>query len=261
MDKSAQIDILRKEHQIAVSNYDFDRAELISRQISRLRTEISREKENMNIGYMNLELDEEREKINSKTARNDANLMNELVNLQQRFHRRYKELQNKHTQQLTDLHLEHTMALERELSRPIPEADEYLEKSKMYGKAHNYAAAKQAYQDAMRIKRQVTESRRNECDSLFARSEQQLKDRQAREIRLLEEKQETGKSNVNIKYAAQKSIINNTLKAKEFKATLRTMNEKKFSSSSRLSKTGNRRSNSVSKNLRGSRLSQGSSRF
>ncbi|OHT02905.1 hypothetical protein TRFO_06970 [Tritrichomonas foetus] len=262
MDKSAQIDVLRKEHQNAVNNYDFDRAEMISRQIQRLRTEQSREQENYHLGALNLDLDEQREKINGETARTDAALMTKLVNLQKRFHNRYKILQEKHTQQLTDLSLEHTMALEREASRPIPEADTLLQQSKIYGRDHNYTAAKATYQEAMKIKNQVNEERKKECNILFMKAEQQLKDRQAREIRLLEEKQEAAKEEINGQYTKCKNMIDNKMKVKEIKINMKTA----IASDWALSRSGrsslSRQSNSVSRShSRGSRLSQDSSRF
>ena len=254
MDKSAQIEVLRKEHQNAINTYDFDRAELISRQIQRLRTEISREYENYQVGTTTLNLDEQREKIHGETQRTEATLMEKLVDLQKRFHERYKELQAKHTQQLTDLSLEHTMALERETSRPIPEVDKLLQQSKIYGKEHNYQQAKSLYHEAMAIQKRVNEQRRNECNALFQKAERKLKQRQARELALFEEKQNAAKEEINQQYSRHKTVIDNRMKVKELKATLKPPIERVS-----MSRT-TRRSSSVSR-ARTSRLSQYSSRY
>ncbi|OHT09215.1 hypothetical protein TRFO_21945 [Tritrichomonas foetus] len=256
MDKSAQIDVLRKEHKNAVDNYDFDRAELISRQIQRLRTEISREYESIQEGTTNLDMDEQREKILGDSERTNANLMEKLVELQKRFHIRYKELQARHTQQLTDLSLEHTMALERETSRPIPEVDNLLSQSKIQGREHNYQQAKALYQEAMKIQKVVNEQRRNECNILFMKAERKLKDRQARELKLLEEKQASAKEEINQQYSKHKSVLDNRMKVKEIKATIKPAVER----STMRSAIGRRRSSSVSRQ-RTSRLSQNNSRY
>ena len=92
MDKSAQISVLRKEHQAAVNNYDFDRAELIERQIARLRTEISRENESTLEGKANLKFDEQRERILCESEKTDATLMDKLITLQKQFHQRYTNI-------------------------------------------------------------------------------------------------------------------------------------------------------------------------
>lgn len=255
MDKSAQIEVLRREHQNAVNNYDFDRAELISRQIQRLRTEISREFESNQAGSTELDLDEQREKLHGESERTDATLMEKLVDLQKKFHIRYKELQARHTQQLTDLSLEHTMALERETSRPIPEVEKLLQQSKIFGKAHNYTQAKMVYQEAMEIQRRVNEQRRNECHVLFMRAERKLKERQARELKLLEEKQEAAKEEINQKYSKHKTIIDNRMKVKEIKATFKPIERGTMSRTS-----ATRRASSVTRS-RTSRLSNSASRF
>ncbi|KAK8886104.1 hypothetical protein M9Y10_041564 [Tritrichomonas musculus] len=255
MDKSAQIEVLRREHKNAVDNYDFDRAELISRQIQRLRTEISREFESNQAGSTELDLDEQREKLHGESERTDATLMGKLVELQKKYHFRYKELQARHTQQLTDLSLEHTMALERETSRPIPEVEKLLQQSKIFGKVHNYSQAKMVYQEAMEIQRRVNEQRRNECNILFMRAERKLKEKQARELKLLEEKQETAKEEINQKYSKHKNIIDNRMKVKEIKATMKPLESRMISKAS-----STRRSNSVSRS-RTSRLSTSGSRY
>ena len=250
MDKSAQISVLRKEHQAAVNNYDFDRAELIERQIARLRTEISRENESTLEGKANLKFDEQRERILCESEKTDATLMDKLITLQKQFHQRYKDMQAMHTQQLTDLSLEHTLALERELSRPIPEVDSLLSQSKILGRDHNYRQARAMYQEAMAIQKRVNDQRRNKCNAVFLNAERKLKEAQAKEIKQLEDKQETAKEGLNMQYSKHKTIIDNIMKVKEFKASMKPAPER---APSKVSTT--RRARSVSRQT-SSRLSQ-----
>ena len=256
MDKSGQIEVLRREHKAAVDSYDFDRAELIERQIQRLRTKISRDFANQQDGETNFSLDERRERCLGDSERTNAVLMNRLTDLQKRFHARYKQLQERHTQQLTDLALEHTMALERELQRPIPEVESILAQSKIYGRDHNYQMARSTYQEAMAVKNRICNRRKMECNAMFLRAERKLKERQAKELKLLEEKQEAAKEEVNQKFSKQKDIIDNRMKVQEIKASFKPGVER----TTMRTTTSARRANSVSR-MRTSRLSQNSRRF
>lgn len=217
MDKEAQIEILRKEHTIAVTKYDFDRAELIERQIQRLRTEISRDYDRTQYCVQDLDLDEQREKIRGKTARADASLIQKRMEIQKSFHEKFRALEERHTQQLTDLSLQHAAALDREVSRPVPEADILLAESVQHGKSHNYQRARELYQEAMKLKESVNEERRNECNVLYKRIKQKLQEKQEREKTLLMEKQESAISNLNQMHSKKTTTLANKLKVKEIK--------------------------------------------
>lgn len=87
------------------------------------------------------------------------------------------------------------------------------------------------------------------------RAERKLKEKQARELKLLEEKQETAKEEINQKYSKHKNIIDNRMKVKEIKATMKPLESRMISKAS-----STRRSNSVSRS-RTSRLSTSGSRY
>lgn len=260
MDKSAQIEVLRKEHINSVNNFDFDRAEQIEKQIQRLRTEISRDYEQSMYGMTSFDLDEQREKILGESARTNATLMQKRVELQQRFHERYKQLQERHTQQETDLSLEHTAALEREAMRPIQEVDKLLSQSKVFGRDHQYAQAKALYQEAMKIKDRVNKQRKMECDATYQRTLRKLKDRQRKEMNLLSEKQEAAIEELNMRYSAHENVIQKRMNVKQLKATQKNV-DRTVSSRMSTSRASARRSASVTRTQRSSRLLESGTRY
>ena len=229
MDKSSQIEMLRKEHTIAVDKYDFDRAELIERQIQRLRTEISRDFERSQSHVQDLDLDQQMEKIRGTSSKIDAHMMEKRIQIQKRFHERFSELQTLHTQQLTDLSLEHTAALEREAQRPIAEVDALLADSRRNGREHRYVEARAIYQQAMALKSRVLAERQNECNDKYTRLERKLKERQQKEMKLLHEKEESAVSDLNLKHNRKTTMVDNRMRVKEIKAEQQKAFEKNAS--------------------------------
>jgi hypothetical protein len=220
MDKATQIEILRKEHSIAVSKFDFERAEVIDQQIKTLKNRIARESQSSNQDLLSLDLDERRERILGTSAQATASLMDQRIEKQRIFHQRYQVLQERHTQELTDLSLQHTMELERELARPIPEVETLLRESTIYGHEHKYAQARTTYQQAMQLKDTVTAGRQADVNARYTRKERQLKANQDRELSLLGEKQQSAMGTINKRHDEHERRRTNQLKAQEVKQSL-----------------------------------------
>jgi hypothetical protein len=217
MDKGTQIEILRKEHNIAVSKFDFERAEIIDQQIRTLKNRIARESESSDLDLRSLDLDERRERILGISARATASLIDQRIEKQHIFHQRYQVLQERHTQELTDLSLQHTMELERELARPVPEVETLLRESTIYGREHKYAQARAAYQQASQLKEAVIAERQAEVNARYMRKERQVKANQDRELSLFGEKQQSAMGAINKRYTEHERRRTNQLKAQELK--------------------------------------------
>ena len=147
MKKREQIELLRAEHATAINNFDFDRAEIINKQISRLQNELKRERTVDVFGDHAVDLDEQRELILRDSAKAAADLMEKRSEIINRYHERYLAMQDRHTEELQQLSQDYVMTLEKESTRTIPEVQKLQEQSKIKGKQHNYSEAKRLFQD------------------------------------------------------------------------------------------------------------------
>jgi hypothetical protein len=217
MDKSEQIRVLRRQHEAAVERFDFDRAEFIEAQLNRLRTEISRENASTKTDLLRLDLGEQKERILGDSARVNAYLMQKRVEQQQRFHQRYAQLQEVQTKQITELTLQYTTDLERELSRPVPEADKLFAEAKLFGRTHQYAQARAAHQDATRIRDDVLDRRRKACKAEFEETRERLKLKHERDLKLLAEKQNLALAEIDQRVVQHEELVTQRIKTSEIK--------------------------------------------
>jgi hypothetical protein len=219
MDKATQLSILRREHDSAVEHCDFDRAEFIKTQMTRLRAGINRESQTDKAAMLSLDLEEHKGRILADSARVDAHLMQKRIELQQRFHLRYAKLQELQTQALTDLSLQHTLALERELSRAVPEADQRLREAKALAHANQYALARVAHEQAAQIRDGVNAERRKACEQDYTRNQDQLNERHARELALLAEKQNAALAELDKRSSSHRELVTTRMRTSQIKHT------------------------------------------
>jgi hypothetical protein len=220
MDKTTQVEILRREHSIAVGKFDFERAEMIDQQIKTLKNRMAREWESSDLDLRSLDLDGRRERILGTSAQATASLMDQRIEKQRTFHQRYQALQARHTQELTDLSLQHTMELERELARPIPEVEALRRESTIYGHQRKYAQARAAFEQAKQLKEAVIAERQAEVNARYLRRERQMKVNHDKELSLLGEKQQSAMGTINKRYTEHEHRRTNQLKAQELKESL-----------------------------------------
>jgi len=213
MDKGAQVDVLRREHAIAVSKYDFDRAEAIEHQIGRLRVDMTRGLERRQDNLRVLKYDEHRERIRGEHALNDAVFVEHGFGVQREFHMRLKGLQDRHARQLADLGLDHVSALERVASRPVPEAESMLLESRRLAADRRYSQARSVYREGVRARQATVDERRCECDTTFVRAERKLRQRQQREVQMLVAKQEAAVTGLAARRARETVVATNKMRA------------------------------------------------
>lgn len=218
MDKSTQIDILRREHHDAINSFEFDRAHELTMQIERLQSDLQKDREFETFGNRTLDLDEQREVLLNERTRQETRLMSERTQIQKRFHDRYRVLQQRHTEELKQLAENQAIALERDANRAIPEVYKLEVEAKMKGKEHKYEEAKKLYNEAVQTKNKVIEARKVNINEYYEKQREKLIAKQKNELRLLAEKQETAIAEIDQKYTAQDEMIQRHMKVKELRA-------------------------------------------
>jgi hypothetical protein len=244
MSRVSQIESLRREHGIACRKFDFDRAQLIEKQIQRLQSERSRDFEVSVVDTAALQIEEQRDKILGDSARGNAVYTEKKLEIQRIFHRRFQQLKERHTQEQTDLSREQTMQLESRLRRTNPEVATLEREATLLGHQHRYADARTVYKNAERVRSTVTQERRDQCEAAFLKSQNRLKSRQQREEDLLVEKQQAAIRALDQQLADYSSSVANQMKVKEFKASRLRVGQ---TPSGRVSQASARRSRSVSR--------------
>lgn len=241
MNVRAQIQLLKSQHQFAVNSFDFDQAESIATQIKALQRSINRSK-----ALVKVDLTEQNEKFLSNTHQHNAEVLAKKTEIRAKYQKRQDDMTQKHTQERTELSLQHSIYLDRELSRPIHESDLKLDQSKCFAKAHDYEGARALYKEAMIIKDKVIEERKQKCEKVFKNQLAQLVAKQERELALLKDKQEAELIDFEHKCKKHESVIRNSLIASEVRASMKprekpvvrnTMNHRKRSFSTAKSAT------------------------
>lgn len=218
MEKSVQIEILRRELKCALETFDFDRAEELTTQIDNLQIDVQKDREFQTFGNRTLTLDEQREVLLNERTHQERELMSARTKIQRRFHDRYRVLQEKHTAELQKLASDQAIALEREAMRTIPEVTQLELEAKIKGKERKYAEAKKIYNEAVETRNRIVEARKESVNAYYEKQRGKLIERQENELRILKEKQNTEMADVDHKYTAQDEMIEKHIKVKELRA-------------------------------------------
>jgi activator of HSP90 ATPase len=168
---------------------------------------------------LTLDLGEQKERILGDSARMSAYLMQKRVEQQQRFHQRYAQLQELQTKQITELSLQYTNDLERELSRPVPEADKLFSEAKVFGRAHQYAQARAAHREAVQMREAALQKRRETSKAIFDENRKRLTEKHARDLELLAEKQNAALTEIEQKASQHQELVTQRIRTNEAKHT------------------------------------------
>ena len=221
MNVGNNITILRKQYKSALENFEFDKAEMIDKQIQHLRNQISRAQTPHQSETFRHEIDAQKEKYHNISANKYNQIMQEREQIQKNFHNKYLSLQSSHSHQITDLASQHEILLEKEMQRPVPEAENLFNHSKVLGKAKKYSDAKATYNEAQNIKKKTLEERRRSCSINYEKQLRALKNQQAREIQLLSDKQNAALQILDQQNEEAQNLISTQLKFKEYKTFLK----------------------------------------
>jgi hypothetical protein len=199
MEEPEQIRTLRKEHNAAIEAYDFARARSIIEQIDTLRKGFENDTQALKTDKFKHENEERKEQLLGDWERTKAKITQEKKNVCEQFHARFQTLQQVHMENFQQLSLKHTIQVERELTRPVGEAEKLFVRSKLYARKQQWDLADACKLQATRIKKQVLKERRKACEASFKLSQARLKESHERELQLLEQKQAVVLSELQMK--------------------------------------------------------------
>jgi hypothetical protein len=211
---ASQIRSLRREHEVALLQYDFAQASLIHQQIERLQKGLVKGQK-----APDLNSEHERGMTVARASELDQVLAKMRIEVRTRFLQRRQEIEERYTQEYEGLCLQHAIAVERCAARPIPVADACFQESVRLGRMHDYRAAAGVHAQAQKVQAAVHKERLAEIDAAFARSEQALRAKEARDLALLDDREERALLEIERQYSDARGILANRLKAQTYKAT------------------------------------------
>jgi hypothetical protein len=108
--------------------------------------------------------------------------------------------------------------VERETSRAIPEVDALLLESRVHGKQHNYVQARVAYERANQLRISVNQQRLLAVDAAFKKNERRLKEKMARDLEMVDEREKARIADLEFKHSSEQAIVTNKLRVQDMKA-------------------------------------------
>jgi hypothetical protein len=160
-----------------------DRARAIRSQADRKRGAYARERERI--------LDCYRPRLAALTARQDA--------------------------ELAALGQERARALEREATRPIPEVDHLLMRSRVFARDHQYEYAGEVYREALRRRDAAVRERTAACRATFRDQKRHMAARHARELAVLDDGITAALEKLDREYGDEMRIIGHRHRINEFR--------------------------------------------
>jgi predicted component of type VI protein secretion system len=133
--------------------------------------------------------------------------------------------------ELEELSETYRATLERELARPVPEAERVLRRSKLLGEQGKFTQAKIIYQDSLKVRTAAREDRRRACHADFRKCELAAKLRHEREIEALAQKQSLALAELDMSVSDHQALVSTRLHVNE----LRCMTESSWRALSSLS--------------------------
>jgi hypothetical protein len=208
--KRSQLDALWRQHSEAIRSYDFERANLINKQI-----ELLHESAPSIDSELSVEL--QKQKIRDHLDQADTILTKTRHEIEAIYIGRCQDLDEIHTQQYRELCLRHTQDLERETARPVPEANSLLLYSRLLGKQHKYELAAAVFQEAQSVRKATLADRCSNADALFERSQRKLREKQEREKDILRQRESQAFAALDSTYKGVQDVLANRLKVKDLK--------------------------------------------
>jgi hypothetical protein len=217
MDWFHRLEELRNEQRSAIAHYDFDKAEDYERQINQLRIDVTDAADLSNRQLLAMQLDGRRGKILGNCAKESAGLFQKRAEIQEHFDARYHGIQERQARELSELVQQYRADLERELARPVPEADRVLRRSKLLGQQRKFTQARVAYQDSLRLRELAREERRRACNAIFQKNQRAMKMRHDRELQAFAQKQNYVLGEVDQSVSNHESLLSTRLHVSELR--------------------------------------------
>lgn len=203
---------LRKAHNEAIEHYNYPEAESIQQEIWRIMAEDPDQE--VRERTLRLQFENVQAQYELEAKHTDAETNKVIA----RYRKRYEELDATHQQQLEKFEQEYETAIAREHTRPMPEVERILIKSKLCAKDHQYTLAQEFFDEAMVRRDQLLEERLTACHNTFKDQKNQLLTRQARDLTILKNALTGALAKITLDHKFQERVLSNKVRVKEFKA-------------------------------------------
>jgi hypothetical protein len=214
---ASQLASLRKQHQGALSGCDYQRADLINQQIQILETQISGYHRGGDRTQVESGQESQRDNTSADSAQVCQTLAEQKATIVNRFRIRRQTIERLFAQDYDELCSQHLHDVEREMSRTIPEVEALLFESRVLGKEHQYVQARAVHEQAVKVRNSVNEERGRAAAVAFAKNERKLKERKARDLKQVEEREKSALFALEYTDNSAQSIAVNKQKVKDSK--------------------------------------------
>jgi hypothetical protein len=214
---ASQLASLRKQHDTALKTYDFERADLIHQQIQQLQAQVTSDHRAADRTQAELAFEHDRDLIATESAQDDRTLAAARLRMTRECRGRRQAIERLFAQEYDSLYAQHLLDLKRESSRAIPEVDALLFESRVQGKQHNYAQARDLRDQAVTLRNSINEERRHALGEVFGRNEKRLREQKARNLASLDEREKAALAELERKHGEAQTVARNRLRVKDMK--------------------------------------------
>lgn len=214
MDRNEIIMQYRAAHDEAIENYDFDRAHKIMKAIRDLYIKEGNEKY-----YHQMDLIAQQLQIVQNQKLNEySNYIVQHESIRRKYLIRFNRILEKHDQQIRELMEERRLALEREKTRPVPEANDLFSRSKLIGKVdHQYENAKILFREGCQVQKMITARRIRACSHIYREQQRLIEEKQNQELRVFLDRIINDFQQLERKHFQTRIVLNNRERIKECK--------------------------------------------
>ena len=205
----------RAAHNNAIRNFDFDSAREIMAEIRRLQMEGIFEEYYQQMDKYSKQF----QTIQGQKEQAFSNYLNEHEQIRQKYLERFHAILQKHEKQINDLQEDKRAAIEREKTRPVPEALDLFNRAQLIGRVdHQYENAKILYNEGCYIRDLITRRRIKACSDLYKEQQDQLEMKQNQELQVFLDRIINEFQQFECKHYHHSIILNNRERIKECKA-------------------------------------------
>lgn len=214
MDRNEIIMQYRAAHDEAIENYDFDRARKILEATRRLYIKEANENYFRQMDIIAKQLNN----VQGQKLNEYSDYIVKHESIRRKYLYRFNKILEKHDRQIRELIEERRLALEREKSRPVPEANDLFSRSKLIGKVdHQYENAKILFKEACQVQKLITSRRLRACKQIYLEQQRQIEEKQNQELRVFLDRIINDFQQLEKGHYLNRVVLNNRERIKEFK--------------------------------------------
>jgi SHS2 domain-containing protein len=215
---ASQLESLRKQHQSALLDYNFQHAELLNQRIRELQTQVSTDNWTSNRRLATQTLEHHRTLITTQSSEYDQALAQQKAAIANRFRIQRSAIDQLFAQENDRLRAQYDLDVERSTSRAIPDVASLLREARVLGSNHDYEQAREVHEQAMKLRDSINEERRFGSAVLFVKRQRELRERRARQLKAVDEREEALMRGLEHRTDQVHAIVLNRMKVKDSKA-------------------------------------------